>query len=245
MSGEGMTHADPERPGWLKSTLMNTGHGHGCAWHLSRSAEDCSCSAAALRTGENAPISDGDNYANGQVGRAGNWMQTFRGGQFWPIDPRADEVFIEDIAHGLANLCRFTGHCNSFYSVAEHSVIVSHLVPTEHALTGLMHDATEAYVGDIGRPLKLYLAGYKEIELRIWRAIADRYGLPHELPACIKLADNAALLAEGDKIMKPHPAPWCVPGEPASVKIACWQPAYAEWRFMERFRELTLLRASA
>jgi hypothetical protein len=184
-------------------------------------------------------IVTGDNYDNGEQGRKGNWMQTFTGRQFWPIDPRPEEVFIEDIAHGLANSCRYAGHCLRFYSVAEHSVLLSYIVPSSMALTGLLHDATEAYVVDIPRPLKPYLTGFKEIEHTVWRAIATRFGCPEELPPEIKVADNAMLLIEQAKNMAPPPADWCIPGEPANVPIACWQPDVAEQMFLRRFKELT------
>lgn len=184
-------------------------------------------------------ISDGDNYDNSGEGRVGNWMQTFSGRQFWPLDPRPDEIFIVDIAHALAMACRYGGHCERFYSVAEHSVLVSQVVPPEDALAGLLHDASEAYVADVIRPIKPALSGYKEIENRVWLAIAARYGLPAELPASIKLADNAVLLSESVQIMKPHPAPWCVPGEPANVIVRGLRPEIAKAHFLARFAELT------
>lgn len=219
-------------------------HADFCGWHLHQDRLACNCGAQtegrADRLAEKAAatIDDGHTYANGNADRAGNWMQTFSGRQFWPIDPRADEVEIEDIAHALAHACRFAGHCEAFYSVAEHSVLVSQIVPPEHALVALLHDASEAYVVDIPRPLKPYLSGYKEIETRVWRAIADRFGLPHEMPASVKEADNAVLLAEADQIMKPHPAPWSVPGVAADVVINCYSPRTARYVFMNRFREL-------
>lgn len=184
-------------------------------------------------------IADGDNYANGNDQRAGNWMQTFTGRQFWPLDPRADEVFIEDIAHALSLACRFGGHCERFYSVAEHSYLASYIVPPEDALVALLHDASEAYVVDIPRPLKPYLAGYKDIETRVWLAIAERFGVSPDMPASVKIADNAMLLAEAEQIMKPHPAPWSVPGEAANVAIYGMRPAEAEHKFLARFAELT------
>jgi hypothetical protein len=189
-------------------------------------------------------IDHGHTYANGDGRRRGNWMQTYTGHQFWPLDPRPEEVFIADIAHALANACRFGGHCNSFYSVAEHSVLVSQVVPPELALMGLLHDASEAYVCDIPRPLKPFLTGYKEIEERVWRAIADRFELPHEMPQAIKDADNAVLLTEAKAIMKPHPAEWCVPGEPAAVSVLGFPPNFAEQIFLRRFQELALARAA-
>src|SRR4051794_15527189 len=86
--------------------------------------------------------------------RRGGWITTFSRRQFWPLDPHSDEIHIEDIAHSLSQQCRFGGHSRSFYSVAQHSCLVSALCKANDALWGLLHDASEAYLGDIPRPLK-------------------------------------------------------------------------------------------
>jgi hypothetical protein len=86
--------------------------------------------------------------------RKGDWMQTYTGRQFWPIDPRADEIDIVDIAHALSQQCRFAGHCKSFYSVATHSWHTSNVCNSENALWGLLHDAAEAYLVDLPTPIK-------------------------------------------------------------------------------------------
>lgn len=141
--------------------------------------------------------------------RFGDWGLTATGRRFWPLDLRPEDISINDIAHSLSNLCRFGGHCLDFYSVAEHSVYVSYVVPPEHALPGLMHDATEAYVTDVPRPLKRGLgAVYEEIEAGAWRAICAAFALPLELPECVKHADNAVLMAEKQQIMCSTPHPW-------------------------------------
>src|SRR4051812_30250690 len=105
-----------------------------------REAESCS-----QRTGDQ----DGSVVRSERVG---NWMQTFTGRQFWPVDPRADEIAIEDIARALAMTCRFGGHVRFHYSVAQHSFLVSLVCSPEHALWGLLHDASEAYLGDVVWP---------------------------------------------------------------------------------------------
>lgn len=174
----------------------------------------------------------GHTYSNRLAGetRNGNWMQTFSGRQFWPLDPRPEEIDLDDIATALSRACRYAGHCERFYSVAEHSVHVANVLPPHLALKGLLHDATEAYLVDIPRPIKPFLAGYMEIEQRLWEAVARRFGLTPDMPPEIKAADNAVLLAEAEQIMKPHPAPWCVPGEPADVHIRCYGPdAAKDW----------------
>jgi uncharacterized protein len=171
--------------------------------------------------------------------RLGNWMQTWRGTAYWPLDPRAHEIHIEDIAHSLSNLCRYNGHCDRFYSVAEHSVYVSHVVPPEYALYGLLHDATEAYCADVPRPLKHMLADYGPIEHRNWLAVCERFELDPEMPQCVKDADNAVLLAEKIALMGPSPMPWSVPGTAAKVVIQCLLPLAARDFFLNRYRTLT------
>ncbi len=94
---------------------------------------------------------DRDGYPGAEMSdvRRGDWIQVRSGRKFHPLDPRPEDVDINDIAHALSNLCRFTGHCTDFYSVAQHSVIASQIVPPASALAALLHDASEAYMGDI------------------------------------------------------------------------------------------------
>ena len=126
----------------------------------------------------------------GSSERRGDWFQTATGKQFWPLDPHPDEVCIEDIAHHLANQCRFAGACRAFYSVAQHSVLVSCAVPSEDQKWGLLHDAAEAYLQDLIRPIKAASAlgeEYRKIEDLVLRAVCEQFGLPVEEP----LADVA------------------------------------------------------
>src|SRR5664279_1420110 len=98
------------------------------------------------------------------------------------MNPDPDALDIEEIAHALSMICRFTGHVREFYSVAQHCTIVSDLGPACYAFTGLMHDATEAYVGDVAKPLKNMLPAYSVIEERVAQAIATRFGVINPLP---------------------------------------------------------------
>lgn len=170
--------------------------------------------------------------------RKGNWMQTYSGGQFWPLDPHPEDINIADIAHALARLCRFAGHCTSFYSVAQHSVLVSYITGPENALWGLLHDASEAYVVDVPRPLKLLLPNYTAIEDGVQRAIAEAFGLPWPLPAEVKRADNQILADEAAQLMAPPPEDWFLPDPPSGTAINPLPPEAAETLFLDRFREL-------
>lgn len=177
--------------------------------------------------------------------RIGDWMQTATGRQFWPMDPKASEVFIDDIAHSLARICRYNGHCSPFYSVAQHSVLVSSACPPELALEGLLHDAGEAYFADIVRPIKRFLPGVKEIEDKIMAEIAIAYGLAWPIPHDVKQIDSAILADEKAALMLDEPAPWSLPEPPLGIKIVPLPPGAAQHEFLARFYHLSKKRAIA
>jgi 5'-deoxynucleotidase YfbR-like HD superfamily hydrolase len=140
--------------------------------------------------------------------RPGDWSQVFTGKQFWTLDPKEEEIDIRDIAHSLALQCRFNGHCEKFYSIAQHSILVSKIVSKEQALAGLLHDASEAYTGDIVRPLKKFIINFKEIELKIEKIIFEKFGIKEVNHSEIKKADNIALVTEMRDLMKESPEKW-------------------------------------
>jgi hypothetical protein len=169
---------------------------------------------------------------------------TSAGTYFHFLEPERSAIDIETIAHALAHICRFTGHTATFYSVAQHSVLVSHLVPPEHALAGLLHDAAEAYLGDVAAPLKMLLPDYKAIEASVEATVLDRFGLPAKLPPQVKDADRLALAIEQRALMPTHGDVWECELHPdydrlkAQMEIVPAPPVVARKLFMGRFRQL-------
>jgi 5'-deoxynucleotidase YfbR-like HD superfamily hydrolase len=91
------------------------------------------------------------------------YMQTFSGDKFYPFDLTKFVLNFDDIAHALSNICRYAGHTKRFYSVAEHCVVMAELFPDE-AKAALLHDAAEAYFGDLPRPIKQMFPQFREME---------------------------------------------------------------------------------
>ena len=167
-------------------------------------------------------------------------IDTFTGKKIDPFNPDPDCIVIEDIAHALGMLCRFGGHCTEFYSVAEHSVHVSNLVPIGFELWGLLHDATEAYIGDVVRPIKHTsdMDAYRSAEARLNRAIAGKFGIPVIVPPEIKAVDTKMLAIEKSQILPGANIPPIL-GDPSVNMLRLLNPKEAEHFFLERFYELT------
>jgi len=168
---------------------------------------------------------------------------TIDGEYFDFIDPASSTFSISTIAHGLSHICRFGGQSKVFYSVAQHSVLVSHIVPPEHAFAGLMHDAAEAFIGDIPKPLKRLLPDYGVIEDRVEAAVFARFGLDPNLPPDIKRADLIALCTEQRDLMVRKSSDthiWTsIEGvEPLAGRIMPVSPAAAKLAFLSRYAEL-------
>ena len=171
----------------------------------------------------------------------GRWIQTFSGKQFWPTNPKVEDIDIVDIAHALSMQCRYGGHCRRFYCVAEHSVHVSDALPQELKLWGLLHDASEAYLVDIPRPIKPFLSNYVELEAQLMAAVVKRFGLTDELPmpAAVKEVDNRILFDEREQNMTVPPSAWDFELEPLGIQLKYWDPAMAERVFLDTFDHLT------
>lgn len=181
--------------------------------------------------------------------RKGDFIFTFTGKRFYPIDPRPEEIDIRDIAHALSMQCRYTGHVSRFLSVAEHSLGVASLLPQELKLAGLMHDASEAYLADIARPIKHcsdFGDLYRVAEHRLMGCIAEKFGLDFDHPL-IKEADDAMIYVEANALMPPDPC-WTQWWRPiligSSMEIENLDPHWAELKFnYEYLRLITPLSA--
>lgn len=188
-------------------------------------------------------------------GRKGSWMHTSLGGKFFPADPRPSEVFISDIANGLAQCVRYAGQgrVDRFYSVAEHSVILArHFMRTdalnpELAFVALLHDAAEAYLTDLPRAVKeaqMELGGgYSTVERAVQDCIWIHYNLMGASERCheaVKDADRRIIRHEKDAIMR-HPQQWAADALPPlpNVNIFCWAPATAKRQFLLTYEDIS------
>ncbi len=183
-----------------------------------------------------------DYYVDGPAieDRKGDWIQTYSGKSVWPLDAREDEIEIQDIAHALSLICRYTGHVRDFFSVAQHSIIASWIVPKEDAMWGLLHDASEAYICDLARPVKYQIPEYRQIEKNLMKVICRKFKLPEKEPESIKHADMVLLATEHRDLMGPPHIHWpSLDGvRPLDTVIQPLAPKYVEVLFLERFYEL-------
>jgi hypothetical protein len=161
-------------------------------------------------------------YAVGQIRtRSGQYVNVF--------EPDPATIIIEDIAHALSHQCRFGGHLPRFYTVAQHSYECMQLCPA-HRLTALMHDASEAYLLDIPKPIKAKLTNYAEIENRLMQVIAQKFGFAWPMPEEVKFADHTMLEREWYGLMLQHPAAY----------MDVWSAGKSRMRFLEAFKALTI-----
>lgn len=169
------------------------------------------------------------------------WMQTYTGRKFTPLNPSPADIDIVDIAHALSMTCRFGGHCKQFYSVAQHSVLMAEKAAPQDKLRALLHDAAEAYIGDLIRPIKLHNDTFCQVEEIVELAIADALAMPFPITnAAVKDLDNRILADERDQVMSFTPCSFDdgwpnLP--PLGVVIEEWPPHVAREKFLNAFQE--------
>lgn len=176
-----------------------------------------------------------------------SWINTISGKKFMYDNPREEDIDIEDIAHSLSMLCRYNGHIKKFFSVAEHSVLVSRYVPQEGKLPlwGLLHDAAEAYIGDLVTPLKHRLVQYMNVEEGVEATIFNKFGLEYDdfadeiIPPEVKEVDRRMLATECRDLLGSLHSEWIIVDEPYDFNIVGYTPDIARITFMARFEELT------
>jgi 5'-deoxynucleotidase YfbR-like HD superfamily hydrolase len=165
-----------------------------------------------------------------------NCIRTYSGIYMNIFEPTLDMICIENIAHSLSHQCRFGGHLPTFFSVAQHSIMVSEHVPQEHRLAALLHDASEAYLVDIPKPIKPHLTNYKELEDKLMELIALKFGFEYPLHPMVKKADELMLHWEWHTLMLRD-------GKCKGITPALHYKA--KWEFMDLFTQLTELKAQA
>lgn len=192
----------------------------------------------------------------------GDWMQTHSGLAFYPLDPAPEDIVPADIAHSLAMQCRYNGHVRRFYSVAEHCVLMSDWIlenpaavlgfppqpvsvsdlaaVRQLALWALLHDAAEAYIGDMVRPLKINMPAFVALDELVTAAVARRFALEQAtIPDAVKTVDTRILLDERAALLGVPPHDWALGDlEPLGVKIRGWEPSIAKWEYIARLRDL-------
>lgn len=173
-----------------------------------------------------------------------DWIGTYTGKKFYPLDPRIEDIDILDIAHALSNVCRFTGHVNMFYSVAQHSVLAARYAPGHLMLAALLHDASEAYLCDLSRPVKHdpEMHAYRAAEKRLMRVIEHKFNVVCDHPTIHEI-DTRLLLTEKRDLMPTSPD-WGVRWgtlEPYAERIVPWTPGRASREFIDTFINLQQL----
>jgi len=177
--------------------------------------------------------------------RKGSWIALASGRPWYPLDPRPDEVTVEEIAHHLSNICRYTGATLWHYPVSQHAVLMCRwLRSAGHGpmiqMQALHHDDPEALsgFGDIVRPVKRMVPLISEIEDNIWNVvIAPKFGLPFELDPAVTEADLRICADEKEHVLEPAAIPWKSNPEPLGISIFYWSQGEAKAQYLsEHYR---------
>lgn len=173
-----------------------------------------------------------------------SYIETVTGRHFYFLNPDPEDIEIYDIAHALAMNCRFTGHTERFYSVAEHSWLMSRMAPEGYEMAALLHDASEAYITDVASPIKQHLPDYQEMEDRLMTHIAAKFGFQYPLNPIIKHLDLTMLSTEAHYLLRSRGDTWDLwehrkrPVVQHNFRPLCMTPQRARQLFLERYEEL-------
>jgi len=178
------------------------------------------------------------------------WIVTASGKQFFPFNPDIESIDIKDIAHALSNMCRFSGHTVRFYSVAQHSVIVSRMLINDEQdgvqnrllrLAGLLHDAAEAYTFDCPSPILRSFLELKDLQDNLLTLVAKKFDIPPGLifSRQVYISDMRTLMTEKRDLITAHPQSWEIDFEPFKISpIKPMLPSEAEEDFLTEFNEI-------
>lgn len=173
-----------------------------------------------------------------------SYIETFSGRRFYFLNPQPEDIDIKDIAHALSMNCRYTGHCDRFYSVAELSWHMSRMAPEGLEMACLLHDASEAYITDIASPIKQHLPDYQEMEDRLMKAIASKFGFDYPLNPIVKHLDLTMLSTEAHYLLSSRGDTWDLwrerkrPVVQHTFRPIGMVPTLARKLFLERYYEL-------
>jgi uncharacterized protein len=186
--------------------------------------------------------------------RKGDYIGTYLGGRLYPLDPRIEDIDEREIAHALSMICRFTGHVKFHYSVAQHSILCADLIEIRQGsindqLYCLLHDASEAYICDVSRPVKQYMSEYKVIEGAIQDVVFKKFGLPdldYETALRVDAADNALLNVEAVTLLRKADwadKEWAQLIESDGICINSQSPEAMEKEWLEKLYYLLAMRS--
>jgi hypothetical protein len=173
-----------------------------------------------------------------------SWLQTCSGGRVSVLEPQESEIKLSDIATSISKQCRFNGHCNDFYSVAQHCVLGAKFAlkhfDRDTAREFLLHDATEAYVGDLIRPVKIMIPEFGIVESGFWGAISRRFSVPYEHTDSCQLIDNIMVTWEKRDLL-PNSEEWPRLPEISGYNlptIRCWGWRKSEREYLRMYESL-------
>ena len=171
-----------------------------------------------------------------------HYIRTYTGKTLNPLRPRPEDIDIRDIAHALSLNCRFCGQCKWHYSVGQHSILCATKAPSHLKLEALLHDASEAYISDLAKPVKVQdeMHEYREAERRLEEVIALRFGLRYPLPEGIHHIDQRMLATEIRDLMPDDEPLRRFPYD--DVRIEKWKPGFTEHLFIATYDDLAAQR---